>query len=149
MQQSNAISAGLPPEQRECEALQGHGIWSRVHAVARGQQPRGVARRVDQPTSVALRGRPWRGASANKPSSSRFARHVFHECMKMHTAEKAPASTQSSGKSRAPFSESDEVLNEGLPWQQVCKDVSALPSLAPDNNFRQRWNLFSPSSAEC
>lgn len=48
------------------------------------------------------------------------------------------------GKSRAPFSGSEEVFNEGLPWKQVCKDVNALPSLAPDNSFRQRRNFFSP-----
>lgn len=52
-------------------------------------------------------------------------------------------------KSRAPFSAREEVFNEGLPWKQVCKDVNALPSLAPDNSFRQRRNFFPPSSADC
>lgn len=77
--------------------------------------------------------------------------HPFHTSrafkLKMHGSvahANRPHLDRRLRKSRAPFSARGEVFNEGLPWKQVCKDVNALPSLAPDNSFRQRRNFFPP-----
>lgn len=98
---------------------------------ARDQQARGIVRRVRR--FCDLHSLTWSSTARciwtpRGTYSTRFTCHVplNYRCMKVWCTSQ-PHLDRRFAKSRAPFSESDEVFNEGLPWKQVCKDVNAMP----------------------